>query len=77
MRVQRKTISVLLLSQREIDTLAGMIDEAKRGHTVHYAETQTGPNQFFGVSIDEAHDEANNPRNYGPKQPNKGTTERY
>ena len=57
MRVKRKTISVLLLSKREIDLLFEMIEEAKAGHTVHYSERRIGNNQFFGVSVDEMNDE--------------------
>lgn len=57
MRIQKKTVNVLLLSKREIDLLYQMVDDASRGQTVHYAETQTGVNQFFGVSVDDSHDE--------------------
>ena len=63
MRVQKRTISVLLLSRREIDVLTEMMAEAREGKTVHYAERQTGPNQFFGVSVDEMNDENRNPAN--------------
>jgi hypothetical protein len=62
MQVKRKTISVLLLSPREIELLSEMIQEAKEGRTVHYSERETAPNQFFGVSIDEKHDSINQPR---------------
>lgn len=69
MRVQKKTVSVLLLSKREIDHLFHMVNDASEGHTVHYAEMQTGANQFFGVSVDDTHDELNRPNKVKPKQP--------
>lgn len=69
MRVQKKTVSVLLLSKREINHLFQMVDDASKGHTIHYAEMQTGANQFFGVSIDDTHDELNRLDKIKPKQP--------
>lgn len=68
MRIQKKTVSLLLLSRREIEVLMDMVEEAKNGQTVHYSERQTGHNSFFGVHVDEANDENNNPANR-PKQP--------
>jgi len=51
MQIKRKTISILQLTQPEVDHLITMIEEARAGHTVHYSETQTGPGQYFGISI--------------------------
>ena len=70
MRVKRKVISVLELSKREIELLFEMVEEAKAGHTIHYSERQTGHNQFFGVSVDEQHDEIyRQPKMPLPKMP--------
>jgi hypothetical protein len=68
MQIKRKTVSVLLLSEREIEVLMDLVARAKDGQIVHYAEAETGPNQFFGISVAEQNDSKNQPP-FPPKRP--------
>ena len=56
MRIYTKHIEVLGLTPNELDKLLAMVDEAKRGQTVHYAEREMSPGQFFGISINISHE---------------------
>ena len=53
MKVTKRTVQVLELSNAEVEHLYRMVSEASKGHTVHYSEMQTGPSSFFGVRISE------------------------
>ena len=59
MRIKRKVINILQLSEREIQVLMGLVEQAKEGHISHYAEEEIAPGQFFGVSVAESHDARN------------------
>jgi len=68
MRIRRKTVQQLLLSERELEELARMITEAKEGRTVHYSECETSPGQFFGVGIAPEYD------SLAPRMPERSPT---
>lgn len=52
MRVYTKHIKVLGLAPHELEMVMQMVQEAKDGKIVHYAERQTAPGEYFGISVD-------------------------
>jgi len=52
MKIRRKVVSQLLLTDEEVNVLLDLVTKAQTGQTVHYAEHQLPNGQFFGVGID-------------------------
>jgi hypothetical protein len=52
MRIQRKVVNQLLLSSDEVASLLGLIEAAKHGKTVHYAERRMDNGSYFGIGVD-------------------------
>ena len=59
MRIKRKTVNMLLLSEREIEILFNLAERARTGQTVHAAEEEVAPGQFFGIAVAPEHDSMN------------------
>lgn len=51
MRTYRKTITVIEMTDEEVESLFTLATQAKEGHTSHYAEKQMSDGKFFGISL--------------------------
>lgn len=56
MRLKKRTITVIEMSDREIAMLFDLAEKASKGQHVHYAEAEISKGKFLGISISPEHE---------------------
>ena len=53
MRIKRKVVQQLLLTEQELKALFECAEKARSGQTVNYAEMKMDDGSFFGIGVGE------------------------
>ena len=61
MRIRRKVISLIEMTEEEIRIFHDLMEKAREGQTTHYAEHQMENGTFLGVSVCEPANYSNHP----------------